>query len=89
MNAPDELPEPLPIVGGLPGEMIPDAGAEVQVWRVRSFSPDGTTPTPCHGCWPAFTAGEALQRTVAQARAEGWPVAALRWSVTLAHEAAP
>lgn len=84
LGFPAELAPPPPDVGVLPGEMIPDGQARRVVWHVQPFTPDGHVPAPCAGRWAAFTAEEALQAVVALARADGWPVAELRWSVTLA-----
>ena len=74
-------PEPPPVVAALPDEWQPDPALARRVWRVTGWTPDGTTPGPA-GTWAAYLPAEALQAIVAQARAEGWPVASLRWTVT-------
>lgn len=75
-------PCPPPIPPALPGEeWTPDPTLTPRGWAVRGWTLDGFR-TPVHGHATTFTPAEALSRIVRQARAEGWPVASMRWTVT-------
>lgn len=82
-------PCPPPIPPALPGEeWTPDPTLTPRGWQVRGWTLDGIR-TPVHGHATTFTPAEALSRIVRQARAEGWPVASMRWTVTPAPEVTP